>query len=174
MIVADIPNYPEYAVTSDGRIFKKSDSSKKELAQVVNHAGYKCVSLTNEQGRKQVKVHRLVMQAFAPIPDMYKHQVNHKDGNKHNNSLDNLEWCTQTENMQHAIRTGLKVIEQQGERNYNHKLNWSAVEYIRTHFDKERCTCADLGKMFGVHQTTIKYVVDNKTWKAQHRKEGDI
>ena len=52
-------------------------------------------------------VHRLVMETFSPIKGSENLQVNHKDGNKENNSINNLEWVTNMENMQHAIRNNL-------------------------------------------------------------------
>lgn len=163
-----IKEYPLYTISNTGRVY--SYKSGKELRQVNNHSGYKCVGLTNSHGRKQLKVHRLVLQTFCPVDDMEHMQVNHKDGNKQNNRLDNLEWCSPLENTRHAIRTGLKtMMDQHGINNYNSKLDWQAVKYIREHYNKETCNCATLAKRFGVHQTTIKFIVDNKTWK-----EGDI
>lgn len=64
--------------------------------------GYLFVNLAG----KQVSVHRLVATAFIPNP-MGKEQVNHKDGNKANNTVDNLEWCTASENTRHAVQNGL-------------------------------------------------------------------
>ena len=52
-------------------------------------------------------IHREVARAFLPPPDPIRTQVNHKDGNKHNNNVDNLEWCTPGENVRHAFETGL-------------------------------------------------------------------
>ena len=162
--VRKIPDYPMYTISNTGIVF--SLKIGKELRCVNNHAGYKCVGLTNEHGRKQLKVHRLVMQTFFPVNGMEYMQVNHKDGNKQNNRIDNLEWCLPLDNTRHAIKTGLKPkMDQRGAKNYNSKLDWQAVKYIREHYNKETCNCAVLAKRFGVHQTTIKFVVDNKTWK---------
>lgn len=63
-----------------------------------------CLSKENKQ--YYPRVHGLVAEAFIPNPEG-KEQVNHIDGNKRNNCIDNLEWCTQTENIRHAIKTGL-------------------------------------------------------------------
>ena len=67
---------------------------------------YLHVKLYKSQAKRSLRVHRLVAMAFVPNPDD-KPQVNHIDGNRFNNSASNLEWCTSSENMIHAIKTGL-------------------------------------------------------------------
>jgi len=77
--------------------------------------GYPRVVLGRGGNRKRVLVHRLVAEAF--IPNQFgKPVVNHKDGNRSNNCVSNLEWCTQRENAIHAHRTGLQVVSS-GESN---------------------------------------------------------
>lgn len=96
----------KYSITSDGKLY--SNISNKYLKQQINK-GYYYVSLRLD-GRTgkctTVKVHRLVAEAFIPNPDN-KPYVNHIDGNKQNNNVSNLEWCTPKENTQHAKDTGL-------------------------------------------------------------------
>lgn len=98
-----IGSHPKYSVTPDGRIIN-SRGKEKEL-QVDAH-GYAKVDLYNNSKKSSKRVHRLVAEAYIPNPDN-KPDVNHKDGNKLNNFVENLEWCTKSENMQHAYRTGL-------------------------------------------------------------------
>ena len=76
------------------------------LKQSIGKKGYKVISLNKNKKRKQYKVHRLIAEAFIPNPEN-KPQINHIDGNKLNNDINNLEWCTQNENIQHAYNTGL-------------------------------------------------------------------
>lgn len=78
----------------------------KTLKPMLQNNGYYTVTLCYNQKYKIVGVHRLVAQAFIPNPDN-KPQVNHIDGNKMNNCVDNLEYCTAKENMQHAFKNNL-------------------------------------------------------------------
>lgn len=76
-------------------------------------------------------MHRLVAKSFIPNPEN-KPYVNHKNGDKHDNSVKNLEWCTKSENEKHAWRMGLKYdTGTKGELHGMHKLSRKDVEYIR-------------------------------------------
>ena len=79
----------------------------KILKLKINNKGYTKVYLYKNKKSKMFFVHRLVAMAFVPNPNNLP-QVNHKDGNKLNNSIGNLEWCTCSENIKHAYKTGLK------------------------------------------------------------------
>lgn len=89
----------KYQVSNIGRI----RSNRKILSITSDRVGYKYVRLTT--GNKLI--HRLVATAFIENP-LLKPQVNHKDGNKANNKVSNLEWCTAKENTNHGIETGLR------------------------------------------------------------------
>lgn len=84
------------------------------MKPVSDKDGYLSVTFNVDGKAKTFKVHRLVAQAFIPNPND-KPQVNHKDGNKKNNNVDNLEWVTGKENIQHAYKTNL--MNQSGENN---------------------------------------------------------
>ena len=86
-------------VTTWGRVY--NTETKQFLKPYSHYKGYLRVDLSNKDGKKHFKVHRLVAQAFIPNEEG-KPQVNHKDGNKHNNSITNLEWVTNRENCDHA------------------------------------------------------------------------
>lgn len=89
-----------YGVSSDGRVFTFKQGRNREVKQH-EHKGYKRVFLFNENKRKSFFVHRLVALHFIPNPEN-KEQINHKDGNKLNNRVENLEWCTKAENQKHS------------------------------------------------------------------------
>ncbi len=91
-------------------------------------------------------------------------QINHKDTNKLNNELGNFELVTFEENKDHAMECGLY---HKGEQHKKSKLTEDAVRYIKKHYiwrDKDFGQTA-LGKMFGVRNTTVKWVIDGGTWK---------
>lgn len=95
-----------YKVTRDGRIRSNIKPGGAWLKPNVNSRGYLCVSLWVDGKQKTHHLHRLIALHFVPG---YQEglQVNHIDGNKLNNDLSNLEWCTASENMKHAYRNGL-------------------------------------------------------------------
>lgn len=93
----------------------------KELTPFSTLTGYLEVSLYIKQKRHNFLIHRLVAQAFIPnIKELS--EVNHIDGNKSNNRSDNLEWCTNIENQQHAIRTGLRKVKKVCQYSLNKEL----------------------------------------------------
>lgn len=102
-----------YQVSSAGNIKRlpiilHSRFYKEKLLTICHNTGtgYDFVCLRKNDYDKNFSVHRLVAQAFIPNPNNYS-EVNHIDGNKQNNSVDNLEWCTRSENLKHALDIGL-------------------------------------------------------------------
>lgn len=100
-----------YQVSSAGRVRKIYNTKNGEKIKMMTphyySNGYMFISLTVKKGvYKGFLLHRLVADTFIPNPEN-KSDVNHKDGNIHNNSVENLEWCTRWENLQHAIKIGL-------------------------------------------------------------------
>lgn len=94
-----------YSVSDEGHI--RNDKKMTYLEGYVANNGYRMVHLRYRID-KLCSVHRLVMKAFYPIPEMDDLQINHKDGNKLNNNLNNLEWSTALENMRHSFKNGLQ------------------------------------------------------------------
>lgn len=96
-----IKDFPMYSVSSFGRV--RNDKRGRVLGGGLDNYGYPSVILCNKGKRKNAKVHRLVAEAFIENP-LNKPQINHKDGNKKNNNVSNLEWCTNQENQDHFWR----------------------------------------------------------------------
>ena len=148
----------DYDITYDGNIVNKHNGYI--LKGQPNSKGYLRVCI----GKKFYFIHRLVAEKYIPNPDN-KEQVNHKDGNKLNNSANNLEWVSNQENRNHAVKDFLHL---QGEDCPYAKLNWEAVDYIRANPD--RLTQKELGDMFGVARSTVSGIVNYRTWK--HKPEN--
>lgn len=98
-----------YIVSSDGRVYSTSTCGPsyyhKEISQRLNSDGYLQVTVGKTGSRTQYRVHRMVAEAFIPNPDNLP-EVNHKDYDRTNNNVDNLEWCTHVDNISHSAGTG--------------------------------------------------------------------
>ena len=120
---------------------------KEKLLSLTNTStGYKKVELVKDGKRKGFKVHRLVAQAFIPNPDE-KPQVNHIDGDKTNNYVDNLEWATASENSIHAYNTGLN----------SNKKELNENEIVSMYMNGT--TKEDIAKQYGVSNAVIKRIL---------------
>ena len=94
-----IPGYENYDVSDEGEV--RNGKTGRILKSSYSNGGYKKVNLRSNNVVANAKIHRLVAENFIPNPDGLP-QVNHIDGDKNNNRIENLEWCTRGENMRHA------------------------------------------------------------------------
>lgn len=130
-----------------GKIFVKGQMMKQQTAR----NGYQFVYLTRDGSKKIGSVHRLVAQHFIePVEGCP--EVNHKDRDKKNNHVDNLEWSNSKLNSQHAVMTGYHRV----------KLTPEDVRKIRVL--NEAFTQKEIAKMFGVSTPTINHIITGRTW----------
>jgi len=152
-----------YDVSDFGRVRRvrayKSTFVGKILKQRVSNSGYMQAFLCKNGKVKAMYAHRLVITSFVgPCPEGM--EANHTDGNKTNNGLDNLEYVTHSENIQHAFNTGLRSLR--GEKNNMSKLTEEDVRKIRKRLGKE--TQRVIAMDFNVSQQTISRIATGKLW----------
>lgn len=142
-------------------IIKAVKKEHKLIETSIQHTGYYHVMLRKDRILKAFRFHRLVAKHFIPNPEN-KPEVNHIDGDKSNNKASNLEWCTPSENMRHAFKTGLR--SHKGEKAPTAKLTNNEANLIRKIYAKGGIKQVDLGKYFGVSQTRISAIVLNQSF----------
>jgi hypothetical protein len=145
-------------VSTAGRYFGCRIGSKG----VTKQDRYIKVYLTKNRKSTWFKVHRLVADHFIPNPEN-KPEVNHIDGDRANNSVDNLEWCTRSENMQHAQDNNL-MPDYSGFNNPACILTPENVQYIRSKYSYRKYSAARLGKELNVSKTSVMRVINNKAF----------
>lgn len=157
----DIKNYENlYQISNFGRVksFAKHFHKEKILTPILAN-GYYQIGIRKNSIRKYLKIHRLIAEVFINNP-YNKPCINHKDGNKLNNDIDNLEWVTHKENIRHAINIGLRL-SWSGDKNPRNKLSKKDVDFIR----KSSINTKDLSIMFNVSDVNIYDIKSYKIWK---------
>jgi hypothetical protein len=144
-------------VSSLGRVKNIKRGKIRKIFPYTN--GYYRVVLTRNQKQTILAVHRIVAQEFIGLSD--KPQVNHKDGDKSNNAVSNLEWVTREENVKHAIDTGLW--SPVGEDNHMAKLTLSNVHWVK-YLLGQGAVGARLAKVFGVQPAAISKINVGRSW----------
>jgi len=110
---------------------------------------------------KQLKVHRVIASAFLTKTNT-DDVVNHKNGIKTDNRVENLEWCTQKHNVQHAFKNGL-MVRHKGSKNAASKLEENQVRVIKSAI-KEGYTLTGIGKYFNVTVQCIALIKSGRNW----------
>ncbi len=127
----DIEDYEGiYQISNLGKLKSFKGSKEMILNPGIKSTGYVATTLC-KQSTKYVRIHRLVANAFIPNPEN-KPCINHKNGIKHDNRAENLEWCTYSENMLHAYKTGLKKHHYIGKTGKDHCASRPIIQYSMT------------------------------------------
>ena len=152
-----IKGHEDYMVSDKGRVMSLKFGKQKIRKQRVDRDGYCRVDLSKNSIVKTWRTHSLVAEAFIPNPEG-RQEVNHIDGNKSNNRLDNLEWCTRSENILHN-RDILGNAPCQ-------KLSLKQVNFIKQLLDSGmKVNQTKLASCFGIHCSTISGIKRNISWK---------
>ena len=183
-IWVDIESFPLYFISNMGRIKRKSYvwSKKHDGINIVQNERliklssileYKSARLWNGSKGVNVRVHRLLAMAFIPNPENKPH-INHINGIKSDNSLDNLEWCTHQENMLHAYSIGLNRVSEyqkkqtslanRGSNAKHAKLKEVDILPIRE-MKKNGISTRIIAQTYKVSMATIQYLLKGHTWK---------
>lgn len=158
-----IKGYEDYIIDKYGNVFSMKYNKLKKLKPVLNSWGYPTVALCKNKKQRKVHIHKLIAENFFGTYSNKMH-VNHIDGNKLNNKVNNLEIVTCSENIKHAYRIGLR---KSGIDHHKGKLNENDIEHIKSIFKNkdilsEECgrkiTNKVIGKMFNVTASTISNI----------------
>jgi hypothetical protein len=139
--------------------------SGKILKPRLDRYGYFIIGLTDNRKQNKRLISRLVALAFIPNPEN-KPTVNHIDGNKLNNRVDNLEWATYGEQQKHAYSKGL--MDAIGEKNNLAKLTKKQAIEIYELAWSGKYTQKEIAKMYNVSQAAINNIKNKKSWKHIH------
>jgi len=146
----DIIGFDNYQISNTGRV--KNINTNKIKSLVTNKRGYVYISLWEDNKMTNIRLHRLVALNFIPYPKEHydgKYEVNHKDDNKLNNEVSNLEWVTRSQNLLHAGKLGLKCKLNELDRQNVIRLREEGLTYER------------IGKIYSVTKQGIFYIVKN-------------
>jgi len=161
-IILPIEGYEKYQVSSEGRVRKKNKVGFTYRKTHITN-GYYGVTLTSNYTALTKHVHRLVAIAFIENPKN-KPCVNHIDGDKLNNKVSNLEWCTYAENNLHSREVLGNTKQAWGEKNSNAKFTNLEAEAIRNEFKSGGITQVSLAKKYNITRKQIYMLIYRKSY----------
>lgn len=154
-----VEGYNKYYISNLGRC--KNGKTDRILKPSLSRKGYKQIVLSKNSICKSFHIHRLVAIHFINNPEN-KPQVNHKDGNKQNNKVENLEWCTGRENIDHYV--GRETDTKKVSSKYNY-FSDEEIRKIRKRYRDTKDSCRIIAEDYGVYLKTIYNIVKRKTYK---------
>lgn len=154
-----------YFIRSDGKVFSSNHMKdgylkERKLCNIAN--GYLSVHISVLNKSYTLLVHRLVAGAFIPNP-LNKPEVNHKDGDKTNNKIINLEWATEKENINHAYDTGLIKIRF-GEKSNNPCITKKQAKKICKYLEENKLTYKEIAQQVGCTKSIVKNIKERLAW----------
>lgn len=159
-----VKNYPDYMVSNKGRVKSLVYRKERMLKPGYGSNGYLTVGLTKNKKRITNTVHRLICQVFIPNPEN-KPETNHINGIKTDNRIENLEWCTRSENAIHSYKNGLQK-PKQGEDRWNSSLSNNNVLNIKRLLRDSKFTQTKIGVLFGVSPDVIHSISKNINYSS--------
>jgi len=169
-----IENFPNYEISTYGKVRRFNSGPGTYAGRVLKpHIwfGYLRVGLMLNAKQIFKPVHSLVLETFiGPRPE--KHQCNHKDGNKQNNHISNLEWVTPSLNQKHAYDLGLRE-KLKGEKNGRAKLTLNEARLVRSIAKSRLIPQREIAKMFGISPVTVSAIKMNRIWKQLQQEEEE-
>ena len=150
-----------YYISKDAKIYNTKTSRWIKGRMAPN--GYWDFILNHGGKQHSFRAHRLVAEYFIPNPENKK-QVNHIDGNKLNNNLNNLEWITNEDNMKHAVKNNL-IAHQIGESNPCNKLSEQTVLEIIDHLLNKDMSVSDMAEIYNCSKSTIYAIKGKRNWR---------
>lgn len=160
--VRDVRNYedvnPMYWISSHGRVY----SEYSGYLTATDSFGYAYIQMRGCSGKGyRVRIHRLVLMAFNYIDGCEALEVNHRDGNKSNNILDNLEWCTRVENMNHAVSSGLA---NSCESSYRATITNEQANEICKLLTTGEYSPLDISNMLNISRDIVAHILHRNAW----------
>lgn len=147
--------FNHYEVSNKGNIRSIKNKIRRNLVPSLDKNGYNTVTLSKKGSVKSFRLHRLIAESFIGKTRKSKLQINHKNAIKSDNRLENLEWVTSKENIQHSNERGLIP---HGEKHYKSRISSLEAEEIR----RSTLTFSALAKMYKVTSSCISGIKTNK------------
>lgn len=151
----------KYSISNFGNVISNKTRNTKNIKKAITKKGYEIISIYTNGVQKTMSVHTLVATHFIDNP-LSLLTVNHINGIKHDNHVNNLEWCTLSHNIKHAYINNL--MNAKGEKNNRSKLTIEQViEMRRLH--ETGIKYSTIMRMFNIAHSTVNSIVNNKSWK---------